>query len=130
VISDHPHALLAKLAWEAVSAGDVDAFADVCRENLVWHVSGRGKRSGTYRGLSAVIDYLASVGEDADRFDLTLEDILVGGEFASVLFQASGSRGDRRIETGYILLVRIEGSQLAEVWTVPRDQHAVDEFWA
>jgi ketosteroid isomerase-like protein len=130
VISDHPNALLAKVAWVAVSAGDVDALSDVWSEDFVWHASGRGPRSGTYRGREAVLDYLASIGEDAERFDLTMEDVLVGDAFASVLFQVSGLRAGRRLETGYILLCRIEGSRIAEVWSVPRDQHAVDEFWA
>jgi ketosteroid isomerase-like protein len=130
VIPDHPHALLATVVWEAVSAGDVDALAEVCSDDLVWHASGRGPRSGSYRGQEAVFSYLASIGEDAERFDLTLEDILVGGERASVLFRVIGSRKGRRLETGYILLFRIEGSRLAEVWSVARDQYAVDEFWA
>ena len=130
MIPDHPHALLAKVVWEAVSAGDVDALAEVCSEDLVWRASGRGRRAGTHRGREAVLAYLASIGEDVDRFDLTLEDILVGGEYVSVLFRVSGLRKSRRLETNFILLFRIEGSRLAEVWSVPRDQYAVDEFWA
>jgi ketosteroid isomerase-like protein len=130
VIPDHPHALLAKVVWEAVSAGDVDALAEVCSEDLTWHAPGRGARAGTHRGQEAVFAYLASIGEDVDRFDLTLEDILVGGEYVSVLFHVNGLRKGRELETGFVLLFRIEGSRLAEVWSVPRDQYAVDEFWA
>jgi ketosteroid isomerase-like protein len=130
VIPDHPHALLATVVWEAVSAGDVDALRAVCSEDLVWHASGRGPRSGSYRGQEAVLAYLASIGEDAERFDSTLEDILVGSDRVSVLFRVSGLRKGRELETDYILLFRIEGSRLAEVWAIPRDQYAVDEFWA
>jgi hypothetical protein len=130
VIPDHPHALLAETVWQAVSEGDAETLSEVCTEDLVWHATGRGPRSGSYRGQEAVFAYLASIGEDAERFDSTLEDILVGGERASVLFRVSGLRKGRRLETGYILLFRIEGSRLAEVWSVARDQYAVDEFWA
>lgn len=130
MIPDHPHALLAKVVWDAVSVGDADALAEVCSEDLVWHASGRGKRAGTFRGQEAVFAYLASIGEDVERFDSTLEDILVGGDYVSVLFRVNGLRLGRRLETGFILLFRIEGSRLAEVWSVPRDQYAVDEFWA
>ena len=130
MISDHPNARLAKAAWVAVSAGDADRLGEIWSEKVVWHVSGRGPRSGTYCGLPAVIDYLASIGEDAERFDLTLEDVLVGDGYASVLFRASGKRADRRLDTGYILLCRIEDGHIVEVWSVPRDQHAVDEFWS
>ena len=130
MIPDHPHALLAKVVWDAVSVGDADALAEVCSEDLVWHASGRGKRAGTFRGQEAVFAYLSSLGEDVERFDSTLEDILVGGDYVSVLFRVDGLRLGRRLETGFILLFRIEGSRLAEVWSVPRDQYAVDEFWA
>jgi ketosteroid isomerase-like protein len=130
VIPDHPHARLAKTVWQAVSDGNVDALAEICSEDLVWHAPGRGPRSGSYRGQEEVFSYLASIGEDAERFDSTLEDILVGGERVCVLFRVSGLRKGRRLETGYALLFRIEGSRLAEVWSVPRDQYAVDEFWA
>jgi hypothetical protein len=130
VIPDHPHALLAKVVWEAVSAGDVDALKELCAEDLVWHASGRGPRSGSHRGRDRVIDYLASIGEAAERFDSTLEDILVGSDLVSVLFRVSGAREGRDLDTGFILLFRIEDSRLAEVWAVPRDQYALDEFWA
>jgi ketosteroid isomerase-like protein len=127
---DHPHALLAKLAWEAVSVGDSEALAEICSEDLVWNASGRGARSGVYRGQEAVFGFLAAVGDLAERFDSTLEDILVGNKYVSVLFRVSGRRGERKLDTGYILIYRIEDSRIAEIWAVPRDQYAVDEFWA
>lgn len=130
MIPDHPHALLAKLAWEAVSEGDVDTVAEVFSEDLVWHASGRGPRSGTYRGREIALGYLASIGDAADRFDSTLEHIMVGEDVVAVLFRVSGERKGRELDTGFILIFRITESRIAEVWAVPRDQYAVDEFWA
>lgn len=130
MIPDHPHALLAKTAWEAVSAGDVEVLTELCADDLVWHASGRGPRSGTHRGRETVLDYLASIGEAAERFDSILENVLVDDDLVAVLFRVSGARKGRRLDTGFILLFRIESSRLAEVWSVPRDQYAVDEFWA
>ncbi len=127
---EHPHAVLAKLAWEAVSVGDAELLSEVCAEDLVWNASGRGTRSGVYRGREAVFGFLAAVGDLAERFDSTLEDILVGSKYVSVLFRVSGLRGERKLDTGYILIFRIADSRIAEIWAVPRDQYAVDEFWA
>ena len=127
---EHPHAVLAKLAWEAVSVGDSELLSEVCAEDLVWNASGRGTRSGVYRGREAVFGFLAAVGDLAERFDSTLEDILVGSKYVSVLFRVSGLRGERKLDTGYILIFRIADSRIAEIWAVPRDQYAVDEFWA
>jgi hypothetical protein len=130
MIVDHPHALLAKIAWEAASVGDAEALAQVCSDDLVWNASGRGKRSGVYRGKAAVFAYLSAIGDLAERFDSTLEDILVGSEYVSVLFRVAGQRDERRLDTDYILIFRIEGARIAEIWAVPRDQYAVDEFWS
>jgi len=130
VIPDHPNALLAKVAWEAVSVGDVDTVSEVFSNDLVWHASGRGPRSGTYRGREIVLGYLASIGDAADRFDSTLEHVLVGDAMVAVLFRVSGARKGRELDTGFILIFRIADSRIVEVWAVPRDQYAVDEFWA
>lgn len=127
---EHPHAKLARIAWEAVSTSDVETIANVCSEDLVWHASGRGPRSGDYRGRDAVLDYLAAIGDAADRFDSSLEDVLVSDDLVAVLFRVQGERNARRLDVGFILLFRVEDGRIAEIWAVPRDQYAVDEFWA
>jgi ketosteroid isomerase-like protein len=129
-VIDHPHAKLAREAWEAVSHGDRATLERVCSADLVWHASGRGERAGEYRGLEVVLEYLAAIGDGAQRFDSSFEDVLVGEGLVAVLFRVSGSRDDRVLDTGFILLFRFGGERITEVWSIARDQHAVDEFWA
>jgi ketosteroid isomerase-like protein len=129
-VIDHPHAKLARIAWEAVAHSDTETLVRICREDLVWHAAGLGPRAGDYRGLEAVLDYLATLGEDTDRFDLRFEDVLVGEGRVAVLFHLSGQRGPKRIDSDYFLLFRIEQEHLAEIWAVPFDQLGIDEFWA
>lgn len=129
-MSDHPNAELARIAWQAVSIGDVETLTRVCSEDLVWHASGRGSRSGDYEGRDAVFEYLATIGDAAERFDSHLEQVLANDELSMVLFRVQAERGAKRLDTGFILIFRIEEGRLAEVWSVPRDQYAVDEFWS
>ena len=126
---EHPNATLARSAWEAVSASDLDTLSHVCSEDLVWHASGRGSRSGDYRGLTAAFDYLAAIGDAAERFDSRLDHVLVNENLVAVLFHVTGTRRSRVLDTDFILLFRVEARRIAEVWAVPRDQHAIDEFW-
>jgi ketosteroid isomerase-like protein len=127
---DHPHAKLARAAWEAAAAGDTEALRRLCSEDLVWHASGRGRRSGTHRGREAVFAHLAAIGDAAERFDSSLERILVGDDRVAVLFHVVGKRRGRSLDTDFILIFRVDRDRIAEVWAVPRDQYAVDEFWS
>jgi ketosteroid isomerase-like protein len=129
-VIDHPHAKLARSAWEAAAGGDRETLARVCAPGVVWHASGRGPRSGDYRGIDSVLEYLAAIGDAADRFDSRFDDVLIGDQKVAVLFHVSGERRGRRLDTDFLLLFRVEDGQIAEIWAVPRDQHAVDAFWA
>ncbi len=127
---DHPNAEIARAAWEAVAHGDAQGLAKAFSPNVVWHASGRGPRSGTFTGLDAVLEYLAEIGDAAQRFDMRLDDVLVSESKAVVLFSVEGQRPGRRLVTDFIVLFQIEAGLVVEAWAVPRDQHAVDEFWA
>jgi ketosteroid isomerase-like protein len=127
---DHPHAKLARTAWEAAAHGDSETLARCCSEDMVWHASGRGLRSGLYRGLAETLDYLSAIGGAADDFQSSFEDVLVGEDLVAVLFRVTGRRRERVLDTEFILLFRVAAGRIVEVWAIPRDQHAVDEFWA
>ncbi len=129
-MAEHPWREVARRAWQAVSAADGETLAQLLAEDAVWHASGRGRHAGDYRGRRAIFDYLAGVGEDADQFDSTLEDILVGDRQTAVLFRVRGRRRGRSLDATFFLVARIEGERIAEIWSVPFDQFAVDEFWA
>ncbi|MGH0031209.1 MAG: nuclear transport factor 2 family protein [Myxococcota bacterium] len=126
----HPHEELARALWKAVSTADLETLARLTTDDITWHASGRGPKSGDYQGREVVLDYLASLGEDSDEFVTELSDVLVGDLHTALLYRVTGRRGERRLETGYVLLLRMELDRLAEAWSVARDQYAVDAFWA
>jgi ketosteroid isomerase-like protein len=80
--------------------------------------------------VDAVFEYLSALGEAADEFSSELQDVLVSDRRAAVLFRVRGSRRGKTLETDFILLFEIEGGRIRRLWSVPRDQLAVDEFWA
>lgn len=113
-----------------MSEADVEGLRRLVADDVVWHASGRGPRSGNFRGRDAILEYLASIGDAADEFESELDDVLVGQSRTALLFRVSGRRGARLLEAGFVLLLRFEDGQIAELWSVARDQYAVDEFWA
>lgn len=121
---------IAREAWEAVSAADVESLARVSTAAVVWHVSGRGKRAGDHRGRRSVIDYLASLGEDVDSLSLDLVDVLTGDHRTALLVRLKGARHGKELDEHFVVLIRFEYRRIAEVWSIPSDQYLVDEFWA
>ena len=76
-----------------------------------------------------MLDYLGRVGEAADVYEADLTDLLVSEERAATVMQVSARRGDRRLEVQFVILYRIAGGKIAEVWSTPLDPHATDVFW-
>lgn len=129
-MNQHPWEAVARRAWDAVSKSDVEVLSSLFAEDAVWHASGRGSHAGEHHGRAEIFDYLANVGEDADRFDATIDDVLVGTKFAVILFDVEGVRKSRALKVGFVIVLRIEDDIIAEIWSIPRDQFTVDEFWA
>lgn len=121
---------IAVAAWEAAANGDRSGLERLCAPDVVWHASGRGKWSGPRHGLDAMFEYLGALGEAADEFSSQLTDVLVSAGRAAVLFHVSGRRRGKALETDFILLFELERGRIRRIYSIPRDQLAVDEFWA
>ena len=117
-MTDDPSAKLAQTACEAVARADTETLAHLCKKDVVWNVTGRGPRAADYLGLEAVVDYLRSLGEAAEQFDLHLVSVMGGEDRAAVVFNTTGQRQGRMLDNHTVLLFRIEGQLIAEIWSV------------
>ena len=129
-MSEHPNAILIRDVLRAVAHGEIERLKRLCADGIVWHGTGRTPWAGDHEGIDAVLDHLGRVGEAADVFDADLGDLLVSEERAATVMQVSARRGDRRLEVQFMILYRIAGGKVAEVWSAPLDPHATDAFWA
>lgn len=121
---------IAVAAWEAAANADRERLAELCAPDVVWHASGRGPWSGPRRGLDAMFEYLGALGDAADEFSGRIDDVLVSAGRAAVLFHVSGRRRGKTLETDFILLFELDDGRIRRIYSIPRDQLAVDEFWA
>ena len=129
-MSQHPNAALIRDALRAVARAEVDTLKQLCADGIRWHATGRTPWGGDHQGIEAVLDYLGRVGEAADVFDADLTDLLVSEERAATVMQISARRGDRRLEVQFLILYRIAGRKIVEIWSAPLDPRATDAFWA
>ncbi len=117
-------------AWQAASRGDRATLERLCGPEIVWHASGRGRWSGERKGLDAMFEYLGEVGEASEQFSSELQDVLVSETRAAVFFHVTGRRNGKVLDTDFILIFEIVDGLIRSLSAVPRDQLAVDDFWA
>ena len=128
-MAEHPNAQLARAAWQAVSVGNVDALERILAPDVVWHATARAPWRGDHRGGEAVSDFLARIGEMMEVFDARLDDLLVSDERVSMVFHVRAQVASRTLEVDYLLLARVKGPHVAEIWTLPLDPAALDAFF-
>lgn len=127
---EHPNALLARRAWDAIARGDADALREVLAPDLVWRATAQGTPwFGVHQGADAAIDMLARVGEATDVFDADLIDVLASDERVLVLFRVRIAVGTRQVELDYLLLGRVAGKHITEVWTAALEPAVIAAFW-
>lgn len=114
--------------YEARSAGDLDAAAELIGQDVVWHEP--YDYLGTLRGRRAVIDAIRqSVAETGGTFALELRDLLTSEAHVVALVDFSAQRHGGRLFGREIGVFRVEDGQIVEVWFyTAEDPEAVSEF--
>ena len=129
-MTEHPNALLARRAWDAISKGDAPGLRDTMNEEVVWRATARGTPwAGTHKGPDAIVDFLARVGEVSEVFHASLVDVLASDARVLFVFHILLRRAGREAELDYLLLGRVREGRFSEMWTVPLDPAAIESFW-
>jgi hypothetical protein len=72
---------------------------------------------------------LARVGEATDVFDADLVDVLASDERVVILFRVHLAIGPRQLDLDYLMLGRVAGGAIEDVFTAPLDPEAIESFW-
>ena len=125
----HPNAEIAGKFWSAVADGNAEALEEVLAPDVVWRVVGNNRVAGKYRGPSAVIGYLATLGEETDSFVSKLHGIYSGTDGAVLAHHVSATRGSKRVEMDFLVRLGIRDGRISTAVSVAVDQRANDAFW-
>lgn len=129
-MSDHPNVARIRSMYEAVERGDMDGFAAVLDEDIVWHESMPGFE-GDYQGRDEALAMLGRVFESGIEVNaLSIEHILADDTHATVLLDVTVTVGGRRHVSQYADVYRICDGSLTEHWHLPFDHRAEEAFYA
>jgi len=114
----------------AMYAGDEAERASIARD-IVWHVPGHNPVSGDYHGYDEYTQLMVSRMMPLDRWDFTLEDVMVNGDYVMTTFRLQGERKGKTIDIrgGHLMRLTAAG-QIAEGWGFASNQETLDDFFA
>ena len=123
---------LIRSGFEALQAGDTNAFFDLHTDDVVLHYPGRGPLSGEYRGKEQLRALLRRQTEllGGESPELAIHDVLANEDHAVVLQTFRGSRDGKTIEDHSVLVFHMTDGKASDIWIHPQDQYAQDEFWS
>jgi ketosteroid isomerase-like protein len=131
-VTEHPNATLVRGLFQAFRDADVARIQSALAASAVWHFPGRrGQLAGTHRGREAIFAFLVNVQAlTGQTFHLDLLDVLANDHHAVALFTGHATRNGKTLENPTCLRMRIDNSQIVEVWEFVWDLYQVDDFWA
>ena len=127
----HPNVDLIRRYSAALTAGRAADALPFYTEDLVLHIPGRSPHAGTFHGQDAVLAYYTRLFRDTDgRFTpLGVDDILASDSHAASLVRWKVERNGRTMEIDRVVIYRIEGGRIAEIWVRDWDQYGYDELF-
>jgi ketosteroid isomerase-like protein len=110
--------------------GDAAERANIAQD-IVWHVPGHNPVSGDYHGAEAYMELMPSRMAPLTRWDFTLGDVMVNGNYVMTTFGLQGERKDRTVDLkgGHLFRLSTDGKVL-EGWGFTDDQESLDAFFA
>jgi ketosteroid isomerase-like protein len=129
-VDEHPNITLMKKVYEAFGVGDVETAGKYWTPDAVHHYPGRGEMSGTHKGLAESTAFAQKMFDmTGGRIGMEVLDIGASDQYAFALVRTRYERNNTVLEMPFVNVMRIENGLIAEFWTYPNDQYAVDEFW-
>jgi ketosteroid isomerase-like protein len=124
--TDHPNATLVRKALEAFNAGDMQSYADLIADDVVWHQIG----AETMRGKQAMADSLPG-GEVPWQITADVHDVVANDEHAIALVDAHATRADgQTLDYRTAEIMHIRDGKLTERWAFADDTQRIIDFFA
>ena len=77
--------------------GDEAERASVA-QNIIWHVPGHNPVSGEYHGFDEYMNLMPQRMAPITRWDFTLDEVMVNGDYVTTIFHMQGERNGRTID--------------------------------
>ena len=124
--SEHPNATLFRQGMEAFDRGDMQSFADLIADDVVWHQIG----AETLHGKQALAQSMPG-GEVDWQIKTEVHDVVANDEHVIALVEAHATRADgRTLDYRTAEIMHIRDGKLTERWAFSDDTQRITDFFA
>lgn len=121
---EHPNAKRVRDAVEAWNSGNMEPFADLVDNDIVWHeIGGR-----TLKGKAAVEDSMSGAAEVS--LSMNLHDVVANDDHAVALVEVEVKSGDEEFRYRTAELYHMSDGKITERWAMAEDTQAISEFFS
>jgi ketosteroid isomerase-like protein len=126
--NEHPNATVVREGFQAFATGDMGWLNQHLADDIVWHVGGRSKLSGEYKGKEEVLNLF---GRQAQIFsgapDLELHEVLANDEHAIAIGTARAQDPDGgTVEWKFANVFHVKDGKATEVWGLADETSETD----
>lgn len=123
---EHPNATLLREALEAFNRGDIQGFAELLADDIVWNQIG----AETLRGKEAMAASMPGGGEVDWQITAEVHDVVANDDHAIALVEATATRGGRTLKYRTAEIMDMRDGKVAERWAFSDDTQRIIEFFA
>jgi ketosteroid isomerase-like protein len=129
-MADDAGILTMRRFYDAFQSGDADVLRELLSD-CTWHTPGESLIAGAFSGGDEIVTRFGRLRERTEgTLTFHLHEILGDGQHVVGLDRVTARRGDRTLDMNRVVIAHARDGQLMEVWLVPEDQYAFDEFWS
>jgi ketosteroid isomerase-like protein len=125
---EHPNVTLTREGAEALERGDMAWFDEHTADDVVWHVGGNNKLSGTYEGKQAVMELFGRTA--AGSFTVDNHDILANDDHTVIIGTATVTTPDGdSVSYKFVNVFHIKDGKTTEGWGMSENDAETDPIW-
>ncbi|HEX9311649.1 MAG TPA: nuclear transport factor 2 family protein [Actinomycetota bacterium] len=114
---EHPNVRTVREGFEALDRGDMNWMTEHMSDDIVWHVGGKSKVAGEYRGKEAVMNLFARQSQMLGASKIDLHDVVGNDQHVIAIGRASvDDPGGGTVSWLYANVFHIENGITKEVW--------------
>ena len=122
---------LIESVYTAFGRWDLQAMFDAFDERILWHIPGRGRLTGDYRGRQELLEFFQRfMQHSGGTFRVQVEELLAGDRRVLALVTESAERNGRKWSSPQVHAWTIEGGKATVFWQFQGDQASEEEFWS